>query len=123
MWLFRREKAIFSRMITCLFDELPHVYQYQDNFLSVTAVLFGKSFIEGIKYSFSFWNRWLLEVHRSRKYTLLRMIKELTCTAPGSLIKHQLISGSNLEKILAFILEAFGNPVGSKVMWTALYSL
>lgn len=76
-----REKAIFSRMITCLFDELPHVYQYQDNFLSVTAVLFG------------------------------------------SLIKHQLISGSNLEKILAFILEAFGNPVGSKLFQFATQAI
>jgi hypothetical protein len=76
-----REKAIFSRMITCLFDELPHVHQYPDNFLAVTAALFG------------------------------------------SLIKHQLVSSSNLDKILTFILEAFSKPVGSKMFSFAIQAL
>lgn len=39
----RREKAIFLRMVQCLFDELPHLHGYKERELEVTAVLFGKS--------------------------------------------------------------------------------
>ena len=40
--------AIFLRMVSCLFDELPHLHQYPDEALAVTAVLFGKNSLEWI---------------------------------------------------------------------------
>ena len=41
----RREKAIFLRMVQCLFDELPHLHRYKERELEVTAVLFGKRWL------------------------------------------------------------------------------
>ena len=42
----RREKAIYLRMVQCLFDELPHLHGYKERELEVTAVLFGKSWLK-----------------------------------------------------------------------------
>jgi hypothetical protein len=36
-------------MVSCLFDELPHLHQYPDEALTVTAVLFGKNLLQLIK--------------------------------------------------------------------------
>ncbi|XP_024374833.1 uncharacterized protein [Physcomitrium patens] len=76
-----REKAIFSRMVSCLFDELPHLNQFPEKALAVTAVLFG------------------------------------------SLIKHQLVSTSTLEKALTCILGALTKPVGTKMFSFAIQAL